>query len=239
VEAIDSAGKQLWKAELPGYVHVHPNVLGNLAILQTRGDSYGGQATVGIDTRDGKILWRDVTNAYGVGTAFGAGGEVLIEANMDMNPKMTNGLLICREATTGKRRWDLRRDGLIYHSPIADTTGEQFFAVFSRGEVIGMNARDGRLTWETLLPENALNGVAYAYDPAWSPHTLERNHLLVVDSNRVLHALAPATGKIEASILLGLSPDEALIAAPWIANDLLIVPGARGVKAFKCPVEFR
>ena len=216
-------------------MHLHPSTQGNLAIVQTRGGSYGGQATVGIDTRAGKVLWKDVTNAYGVGAVFARNGELVVEADQFMSPQTTNGWLICREAKTGERLWEYRLDGLIHHAPLVDATSDFVYAIFSRGEVVCLNARDGKLIWTKRLPENSLEGVALSYDPAWSPHSVQGDHLLVVDCNNVLHRIRASSGKIQTEVLLTSSPGETLVGAPGILGERLIVPLNTGVSAYAWP----
>ncbi len=80
-------GKTLWRCSLPGYVMTHPAAYGPLVVVQTRGSSYGGQATTCVDLDTGKKLWSETVDAYGRGAAFGddaylyathAGGELLM-----------------------------------------------------------------------------------------------------------------------------------------------------------------
>lgn len=242
VVCINGESEPQWKTSLPGYVMMHPATFGRYAVLQTRGGSYGGQATVCIDTDTGKMKWREVTDAYGSGAAFGDDAEFVVEANTKMSPRETYGWLICRETETGGQRWEHRQQGAIHHPPLVDTAKGRVYAVFGRGEVFCFRATDGEVLWQATLGENAFSkGRADSYHSAWSPHSLASNRLLVVDSAQTLHMFNAKSGKRQGSWMLALKMADTgqLMAPPRVWGKSLLVSRSRELAAYPLPAGFK
>jgi outer membrane protein assembly factor BamB len=238
---IDRSGKELWECGLPGYVQAPLAVGGSIAVVQTRQGSYGGQATTGVDVNTGKRLWSETVDAYGYGAAFGDDAAFVVEADMWLSPKATEGWLICREPATGKRRWHFRLDGTISHAPLVDGKTGRVFAAFDRGEVVCLKGADGSLVWKAQLPENPYAAVNPSNDPAWSCLARQGDRLMVLDRNRVLHFLDVEDGRFIASVALTaafvsenkyMRPADVL-AMPWVEGDNLIVATTQGVAAYR------
>ncbi|MBN1911094.1 MAG: PQQ-binding-like beta-propeller repeat protein [Pirellulales bacterium] len=240
---IDQAGNEIWDCQLPGYVMLHPAVFGSFAVVQTRGGSYGGQATSGVDLNTGKRLWSETVNAYGSGAAFGDDATYVIEADTWLSPEATEGWLICRKPTTGERLWHYRRENnTISHWPVVDRKRNRVFAVFNRGEVVCLDALDGRVFWETRLPEGPFetNG-GRSYDAYWPVIDCHDDLVLVVDRNMVLHLLEVDKGQYQASLALASASHKhtqkagrvELITMPSIEGENLIVVTNQGVVAYR------
>jgi outer membrane protein assembly factor BamB len=239
---IDRTGSEVWDCRLPGYVMLHPAVHGSVAVVQTRGGSYGGQATSGVDLETGERLWSEVVDAYGCGAAFAADGSLVVEADQWLSPRATEGWLIGREPATGKRLWHHRRpSNTISQWPLVDPTTGRVFAAFDRGDVVCLEGKDGSVVWETFLPEPTYREVAFSYDPYWPCIARHGDRIMVLDRNRVLHLLDAATGRPAARIAptavfsrdgRTMAPVE-IVATPWIHEGKLIVATAEGVVAFE------
>jgi outer membrane protein assembly factor BamB len=241
---VDRAQQPVWKTPLPGYVMMHPTVIGKQVVLQTRSNDYGGQQTVCIRLADGTIAWQDETNAYGCGIDYFDDERFLVEANQHMNPQIGEGWLIARNPATGQRLWEYRLSGLMNHPPLVDRRTGRVYAVSRRGEVVCLRGEDGSVVWTERLSENAFGGGgANSYDEAWSPHSLVDGRLLIVDDALTLHVIDPATGKFQASLALVPQLDPAsptpvqLAAPPWVDGDAVCVALSEGVISFKLPAS--
>jgi outer membrane protein assembly factor BamB len=240
---IDRTGNEIWDCELPGYAMLHPAVFGAFAVVQTRGGSYGGQATSGVDLNTGERLWSDTVNAYGSGAAFGDDAMYAVEADTWLSPKATEGWLICRNPTSGERLWHYRRENnTISHWPVVDRKRNRVFAVFDRGEVVCLDAPGGKVLWETRLPEGPYEGNSGgSYDAYWPVIDRHDDLVLVVDRNMVLHLLEVDEGRYRASIALAAASRQdaeragrvELVTMPSIEGENLIVVTNRGVVAYR------
>jgi outer membrane protein assembly factor BamB len=239
---IDRQGNTIWECELPGYTMLQPAVYGAFAVVQTRGGSYGGQATSGVDLNSGELMWTDTTNAYGRGAAFGDDAAYVVEADVWLSPKTTEGWLICRKPTTGEKLWHYRRASTtINHRPLVDQASNRVFAVFDRGEVVCLQAKDGRLAWGARLPEGPYGSLNLSYVAYWP--IMDRHHdwLMIVDRNRVLHMLDTDNGEYLAALALTtafsrdgqtMEPVE-ILAMPRIVGDNLVVLTSKGVASYR------
>ena len=232
-------GEQRWRLRLPGYAMAHPAHAGKLIAIQTRGGSYGGQATTVVDIEAGEILWSDTVNAYGDGTAFAQGGSVLVETDTWLSVEATEGWLIGRDAQSGEKIWHLRQPGFIAQAPLVDSKRGHAFVLFENGDVVAVDVRNGAELWRQTLPEGSYSHSANSYTAYWPSLTLDNGRLLVLDRNRVLHRLEPSTGRILSS--LALKKIEAMserldtadiMTMPWKHETLLIVVAGHGVFAY-------
>lgn len=238
---LDREGKEQWTCRLPGYVQAQLAVCGEFGVVQTRGGSYGGQKTTGVDLNSGQVLWSDTTNAYGYGTVFAADARYMVEADMWLSPPATEGRLICREARTGDRRWEYAKPGTISHCPVLDRKTDRLYTVFDRGEVVCLEGPSGKLVWETALPENPYSAVNPSYDPAWSAISLQEDRVLVVDRRRVLHIFRAGDGQRVAGFDLTSAFRDArkprrpiaLLCMTRFEGRLLLVATDRGLAAYR------
>jgi outer membrane protein assembly factor BamB len=234
---IDRSGSEIWECRLPGDVRLHPTVYGSMVVVQTR----DGGSTTAVDLNTGQRLWSERTGGGGCGAAFGDDAAFVVEAEYWLSPRATKGRLICREPKTGRQRWHYQRTGTIGHTPVVQPQSDRVFAVFDRGAVVCLDATDGRLLWETHLPENPYPAVALFYDPYWPTLALDGDRLMVVDRNNVLHFLDAGSGSFAASVALTtafgrdgktMAPAK-ILAMPWIEGDNLIVTTTRGAAAYR------
>jgi hypothetical protein len=238
---LDREGKAQWTCRLPGYVHAQLAVCGAFGVVQTRGSSYGGQKTLGVDLNSGRVLWSDTTNAYGYGAVFADDAKYVVEADKWLSPPANEGRLICRDARTGERRWEYARPGTISHCPALDLQTDRLYAVFDRGEVVCLEGPTGKLVWEAALPENPYPALSPSYDPAWTAIALEEDQVLVVDRRRVLHVFRAEDGQRLAGFDLtsafrgaGKSQRQVnLLCMPQFKGRLLLVATDRGLAGYR------
>jgi outer membrane protein assembly factor BamB len=237
VRRVGRQGNSVWERKLPGYVMRHPAVLGNLAIFQTRGQSYGGQQTLCLDLIHGRIVWKEATDAYGQGVAF-VDETFVVESDHWMSPASAEGWIIGRQVQTGIPQWHYRYQGAIGHPPLVDRKNARIYGAFSSGHVVCLRASDGSELWRQSLTEGIpLLGAADSFDPSWHPHSLSGDTLHILDRNLVLHFLNADTGEVRQSINLAgdATSVSKLIAAPWPTADRLIVAYSDRVVALLLP----
>jgi outer membrane protein assembly factor BamB len=230
-------GDSVWQCTLPGNAMLQPAVLGNLAVVQTRGPSYGGQQTLCLDLSNGKIVWKEVTDAYGQGVAF-LDESFVVESDRWMSPSSAEGWMIGRELKSGIPQWHYRHQGAIAHPPLIDRQNARVYGACSSGHVVCLRASDGSKLWRQSLTEGIpLLGAADLDSPSWHPHSLIGDTLHILDRNLVLHFLNAETGEIRDSISLAgdTTPASKLIATPWPTADRLIVAFSDRIVALRLP----
>jgi len=238
---LDAQGEQVWTAAFPPrhYVLVHMAAFGDTLIVQSRGPSYGGQATSGFDLKTGKRLWNDMVDAYGCGVAFSGNGSFMVEGDSWLSGGATEGWVIARKPETGERLWEYRRPGSLRHKPLVTLRGDRVFAVFDTGTVVCLDGRTGAVLWEAPLP-NQPPDAAGSYDPQWPIMALDRDRLAVVDGRGYAHFINADSGEVVGSLgVLALpKPDgrshnyDEVISGPVFVGDRFIVATAKSFKAF-------
>lgn len=242
--AVDDDGVGMWQRSLPGYLMARPVAGGELTVMQTRGSSYGGQTTVGIDAEDGSLLWRDRTDAYGTGIFIDETNHRIIESDNWLSPESTEAWVIGR-SMDGSRQWHFREPEQRSSQPIVDEAACRTYCAFSGGKVVCLRIDNGHRIWEREFPENLSElGGTSSYFPSWSPHSLQDGLLLIVDRCATLHLLDPARGTRVSSIALSPLTDNGgnppkLIASPWITDNKIIVAFDREIVAIELPSELR
>ncbi len=241
---IAADGQPIWTCKLPGYLLGHPTVCGAILLAQVRGDGYGGQATVAVNLEKGTLLWTDVVNAYGAGTAFAPDGSFCVETDAFMSPNLTEGWLIARDPVTSKRRWHYRKAGaLVDQVPVIDPANTRVYAAMSDGTVVCVDAVKGTTLWETVLPQPPAAAASSSYDPYVPALTLLGSHLVIVDAAQTLMVLDAATGKVQRRLLVTRDVlqhgkrvgSPRLLAAPWTVDGKLIVATESGILAYTLP----
>lgn len=242
LERVDALGSRSWTCRLPGYVMTHPSVCGSLLMVQTRGSSYGGQATSGVDLETGKVLWSETVNAYGCGVVLADDARYSVEGDMWLAPNATEGRLICREPRTGTARWTYRKpQTTLSHTPVLDPVTDRVYAVLDDGTVVCVDGECGKTLWEQALPDRPLRALNTSHYPYQSCLSLHDGLLLLTSSDATLYVLDVQTGEIRERIALtkdtfrhgARARREELVAAPWMVGDLLIVPSESGISAYK------
>jgi outer membrane protein assembly factor BamB len=237
---LTKTGQPRWRCRLPGYIMLHPAVYGPFMVVQTRGGSYGGQATSGVDLRTGKLLWSDTVDAYGCGASFADDATFVVETCLLLSPGDTFGWVICRVPETGERLWEYRRPGSISHQPLVEITLGRVFVLSDTGVVVCIDGRDGSIVWETRLPANAPDTSGLDYFPYSPVMRLHNGRLMVLDVRDILHLLDVKTGRILRSFptVSRFSPDgkrsskDSLVTMPWVDPGVLIVPSTRRITAY-------
>ncbi len=241
IARIDAEGKEIWTCNLSGYLQSQPVLCGATLLVQTRGSSYGNQATCGIDAASGDILWRDFVDAYGGQIDVATNGEFMVEADGWLSPARTEGWLIFRNPRTGGRLGELQREGGA-SAPWVDPCTGRVYAVLGSSEVVCFDGHRQRLVWETHLPEAAVMRKARDVgDQVWEATDWVDNRFLVLDQNSVVHVIDAQHGKVLARIAaaaafdtqgdFGVKPE--LLMMPWLRDNQLIVATTHGVVAYR------
>jgi len=250
---IDLDGNHVWRCKLPGYVMSNPAVYGSIMIIQTRQESYGGQATTTVNLNNGEILWSETTNAYGHGVCFDDDAYYCFESDQFLNPQKTEGWIICRMANTGERKWEHIQRGGIQHRPVVDQNSNNVYAVFNKivdskrgggeNEVICFECDTGAICWRSKLTNPVKKPPSASYEEYWPALKLQGDMLMVLDEKDVLHFFDPKNGDLLLS--LDLTPakqifsvprrEAVLIDMPLIIKDKLLVFTNLGFVS--CPIK--
>jgi len=233
------SGEQVWQCPLPGYVMVHPASRGSVVLVQTRGGSYGGQATSAVEIDSGQRIWSVRTNAYGRGAAIGDGTAYAVETDHWLSPGGTAGRVICRDPHTGQQKWVYSVDGSIHHRPLIWNAGHLVYVLFGTGDVVCLAARSGDVCWRYRLPAAPARDEGSSYTPQRAVLRRYGRTLVVLDCRHVAHFLNAESGKPLASfpIVAEGVPDEhgyryKPLAAPWLVGDKLIAATERWIAAY-------
>jgi len=205
--SIDRQDQIVWTCQMPGYVMSHPISMGPLMVAQTRGGSYGGQATFAVNLSDGTILWKDVTNAYGSGAVFAADAQYVyvIEANRWMAPGKAQAHILCRNALSGEIIWKCLLDEYhVYHRPLIDTKANLvYFLSDSHGDnrcnrenaLFCFQVPTGELMWMADLTKGISRAASgYSYEPYYPIMQLYKGRILLLHEDDSIGVYDPHNG---------------------------------------------
>ncbi|MBN2018612.1 MAG: PQQ-binding-like beta-propeller repeat protein [Sedimentisphaerales bacterium] len=244
-------GKYVWRRDLTGYVDRGPVVYGKVLIVQTRMGSYGGQTTTAVELDSGKILWSDVIDAYGYGVDFADDAVFCVETDLFLCPQKAEGWVICRNPVNGRRLWEHKQAGSVFHCPLVDKQTCKVFVVFGEGvdnrrggrdEVVCFDGLKGKILWRSNLDRAAMDNPHYGYRPYRSALGLYGGYVMVVDSMNTVTFFDCDTGDKLKSADLGrftqllqfLKTENDLLAPPWILRNKLVIATNRGIVL--CPL---
>jgi len=92
------------------------------------------------------------------------------------------GRMVATNAKTGERLWSINAPG----TQMPWVAGESVFVVDTRGQIMAVSKRDGKIQWTSKLPASG----------AWSGPVLAGNTLWAISSKGVLASIEPATGRL-------------------------------------------
>jgi outer membrane protein assembly factor BamB len=154
------SGKQLWQDGIEAPYTVNPAAMAHGPGPKSTPAIAGGRVfTLGIsgifsahDLDTGKLLWRKnaprTPPTYGTASSPIVDGATVIAFLGGENA----GALTAMDAATGAVKWEWKGDGPGYSSPIIATfAGTRHVIVQSQTRLVGVNAADGQLLWETPL----------------------------------------------------------------------------------------
>lgn len=152
------SGRQLWQQGVEAPYTVNPAAAGHGPGPKSTPAIGGGRVfTLGIsgifsahDLATGKLLWRK--NAPATPPEYGTATSPLIDGGsvIAFLGGKNAGALTAMDAATGAVKWEWKGDGPGYSSPIIATfAGTRHVIVQSQTKLVGVNAADGRLLWET------------------------------------------------------------------------------------------
>jgi outer membrane protein assembly factor BamB len=154
------SGKQLWQQGVEAPYTVNPAAAGHgPGPKSTPAIADGRIFTLGIsgifsahDLATGKLLWRK--NAPPTPPEYGTATSPLVDGRsvLVFLGGKDAGALTAMDAATGAVKWEWKGDGPGYSSPIIATfAGTRHVIVQSQAKLVGVNAADGRLLWETPI----------------------------------------------------------------------------------------
>ncbi len=92
------------------------------------------------------------------------------------------GRMVATNAKTGERLWSINAPG----TQMPWVAGESVFVIDTRGQIMAVSKRDGKIQWTSKLPASG----------AWSGPVLAGNTLWAISSKGVLASIEPATGRL-------------------------------------------
>ena len=154
------SGKQLWQQGVDAPYTVNPAAAAHGPGPKSTPAIAGGRVfTLGIsgifsahDLASGKLLWRK--NAPPTPPLYGTASSPIVDgaAVIAFLGGENAGSLTAMDAATGAVKWAWKGDGPGYSSPIIATlAGTRQLIVQSQNKLVGVNATDGRLLWETPI----------------------------------------------------------------------------------------
>jgi outer membrane protein assembly factor BamB len=154
------SGKQLWQQGVEAPYTVNPAARAHGPGPKSTPAIGGGRVfTLGIsgifsahDLATGKLLWRK--NAPPTPPLYGTAASPMVDGTsvIAFLGGENAGALTAMDAATGTVKWEWKGDGPGYSSPvIATLAGTRQVIVQSQTKLVGVNAADGRLLWETPI----------------------------------------------------------------------------------------
>jgi outer membrane protein assembly factor BamB len=195
VYCLDAAtGQKLWQYVIPGGLHVDSNPL----IFQGR--VYGGSGTSEkshnnrlfcLDLKSGQEVWTEKTEYSAWGSPASAGNTVLFttgNGTFSFDRKPIAGLLLCRDAATGKPVWDRALPNSLVAKPAVDRY--QVYVGCKDGNLYAIDRQTGEVVWNKTLQAPVLAAPTVDVHPEMKTGEV----LYAIGSTGVLEALSPNDG---------------------------------------------
>lgn len=154
---------------------------------------YSSGELFAIAVESGRVLWMDSLSFQGatggLATLNDIKGDPVIDGGV-VYAISNNGRLVAIDLRTGSRVWEQKVSGL--QTPWL--AGDFLYVLASEGELICVSREDGRIRWVSQLPRYA--------DPEdqeepifWSGPILAGDRLILVNTDGVVFAISPYTGR--------------------------------------------
>ncbi len=191
-------GKKLWQYQFEGANQIH--VDSNPAIFN--GKVYAGSGTsnkckvnsiFALDLKTGKEIWKERTELSVWGSPTVAEGKAYFptgNGTFSVTRDSLGGMLLCRDAETGKPLWEKSFPNSLVCRPTVDR--QHVFVGDRDGTVYGLNKRNGKLLWSTTLGSPILASPTIAY----APNSNAGEVVYALSSEGLLGAFAPQDGKL-------------------------------------------
>lgn len=145
--ALDVRGLFLWSFLTGDNVASRPVIAGDVVVFGSE-----DRHIYGLDANTGRLKWRTPTGGPVVSSPALVGGSVIIGSD--------DGAIYALDPATGQERWKYEGDDPI-ESPIVAGADGRVFAATQQGDLLALNAVDGRLLWS----ENAGSTIEAAPAP--------------------------------------------------------------------------
>jgi outer membrane protein assembly factor BamB len=213
----DADGRALpkthWHVE---QLHVDASPLvadGRVFVGSCVGDVYGAPTlqAVAVDAAGGKVLWRRPSDTPFPNAPAYAQGAVLFglaNGKLDQEAAQPRGGLLCLDAATGERRWELATPGSVLCTPAVQ--GERAYFTCRDGQVRCVRVADGQLAWARDLG-----------DPLVASPVVAGDDVYVLSVSGILACLSAATGEVRWRLEQLFTPDNDTYSSPVLAGGRL------------------
>jgi outer membrane protein assembly factor BamB len=156
-----TTGKELWQDKYESQGATGPSayfsgprssptvVDGKVIVLGVRG------TLSCLDAATGKVLWRKDDFKGTAPQFFTSCSPVVVDGLCiaQLGGEM-KGAIVAYDLAAGNEKWQWTGDGTAYASPVIDTVdGARMIVAETAAKIVGINASDGKLLWETPFPK--------------------------------------------------------------------------------------
>jgi len=221
-----------WRVKLPGKGHSSPVVWGDRLFL-TCADDQGHRSVVGLNTRDGRILWTRVASVTPYSqhqfNSFASSTPALDDERVYIAWTTGQSLIVWALDHEGHDIW--RRELGAYHaqhgsgaSPVVmgdvlvignDQEGEGSF-------IAGLNKRTGETIWRN---ERKSSRASYITPAVYTPLN-GKPQLIFSSTSHGLTSLDPENGKVNWEVNPGLT--QRCVGSPVVAGDIIFASAGSG-----------
>jgi outer membrane protein assembly factor BamB len=187
-------GEKLWQFPAGGGLHVDSNpLIHDGRVYAGSGTSKRSQTTriLCLDLQSGREVWGEKIEYAAWGSPAAAGNHVYFatgNGTFSEDRAPIAGLVLCRDAATGKPIWERALANSLVGKPAVDRY--QVYVGCKDGNIYALDRQSGEVVWNTGLQGPVL--AAPAVDV--NPQVRTGEVLYAVGSTGILEALAPADG---------------------------------------------
>jgi outer membrane protein assembly factor BamB len=192
---LDAAtGRKVWQHKIPGGLHVDSNPLiheGRVYGCSGTSEKSRNNCIFCLDLRTGQEVWTETIQYSAWGSPAVAGNTIIFATgngtfSFDRDP--IAGLVLCRDAATGKPLWQRPLPNSLVSRPAVDRY--QVYVGCKDGNCYALDRQTGEVVWNKTLQGPVLASPVVDINPQMRTGEV----LYAISSTGVLEALSPADG---------------------------------------------
>jgi len=241
---LDRNNQSIWsRRQASGFRSVPPGTNNGMVIVQPESPRKPGSMVEALDLASGKVIWSQPSGISGCGAVL-TGDDDIVEGGNRTTDGAAAACLTLRNGKDGTVRWEYVRPGTrLTHAPVIDQVADRVYAYLNDGTVLCLEGDSGNVIWETMLPRAPTRLIPGRAGRPGPSLLLRPGTLSAIDHAGGLTLLNPADGKALARFAMaedilcdGRRVGQAdLVAAPWLADGMLVVPTREGLRAYRSP----